>query len=120
MKLLMVGLLTLGFASGAKAAGINCKNEAAGHALTQMISEVVKAGKSVTQYKFRADRPVTDDSIDLKNGDVLESYETTIYLYKGTSDYDIEYPASRTVRVEIVNTKAGGCKLVKTFRSDGE
>ncbi|WP_413557884.1 hypothetical protein [Bdellovibrio sp. HCB209] len=120
MKLLMVGLLTFGFVSGAQAAGINCKNEAAGHALNQMISEVVKAGKLLTDYKFRAGRPVTDDSIDLKNGDVFESYDVTVYLYKGSSDYDIDYPLDRSVRVEITNTKSGACKLIKTSRSVGE
>ncbi|QLY24399.1 hypothetical protein [Bdellovibrio sp. KM01] len=120
MRLLAIGLVLFGIGSEAMAAGINCKNEAAGHALTQMIGEIVKADKNVSLYKFKADRPTTDDAIELANGDVKETYTVTVFLYKGATDEDIELPLNRTVRVDILNTKAGACQLHKTYRSSGE
>jgi hypothetical protein len=120
MRFLAIGLVFLGIGSGAMAAGLNCKNEAAGHALTQMIGEIVKADKNLALYKFKADRPTTDDAIEMANGDVKESYTVTVFLYKGMNDADIELPLTRTVRVDILNTKAGACQLQKTYRSNAE
>ncbi len=120
MRFLAIGLVFFGIASGAMASGLNCKNEAAGHALTQMIGEIVSADKNLSLYKFKADRPTTDDAIELANGDVKESYSVTVFLYKGANDEDVELPLTRTVRVDILNTKAGSCQLQKTYRSSGE
>jgi hypothetical protein len=120
MKLLAIGLVFFGITSNAMAAGLNCKNEAAGYALNQMIGEVVKAGKSLSDYKFRAERPVTDDAIELANGDVKEIYIVTVNIFKGRSNVDIELPFTRTVQVDILNLKSGDCLLQKTYHSDGE
>ncbi|UYL09581.1 hypothetical protein B9G69_003215 [Bdellovibrio sp. SKB1291214] len=120
MKILAIGLMFFGMASGAGAAGLNCKNEAAAHALEQMVEEVIGAGRNISEYKFNVQRPVTEDVIDLSNGDVKEIYLVAINVYKGRASEDIELPFVRTVQVEILNTKAGKCRLLKTHRSDGE
>lgn len=120
MKLLAIGLIFFGMTSSAWAAGINCKNEAAGYALNQMIGEIVRSGKSLSEYKFKADRPKTDDAVELANGDVKETYIVTVNIYKGRSNVDIELPFIRTVQVDILNVRSGECRLQKTYRSDGE
>ncbi|WP_413584793.1 hypothetical protein [Bdellovibrio sp. HCB274] len=118
MKHLVVGLLVLGMSSMSMAAGLNCKNEAAGYALTQVIAEMIKAEKSISNYKFKADRPVTDDAIELKDGSVREYYDVSVMVYQG--DSELELPADRTVRVQILNANSGSCLVEKISKSDGE
>ncbi|WP_413582117.1 hypothetical protein [Bdellovibrio sp. HCB288] len=120
MKLLAVGFLVFGMSSFAMAAGLNCKNEAAGYAITQVVAEMIKTEKSISSYKFKAERPVTDDAIELKGGHIREFYNVDIQLFEGQSEIDVEHPATRTVRVQILNTNSGACELEKVSKSDGE